>query len=50
MNEFLLIKSYLLIFTKPRFCDFKINDVNIELSEEKDGFFITYNITEGPAI
>ena len=30
------------------FADFKINSVNTELTEEKDGFFITYNITEGP--
>ena len=30
------------------FADFRINDVNTELSEEKDGFFITYNISEGP--
>ena len=30
------------------FADFKINGVNTELTEEKDGFFITYNITEGP--
>ena len=30
------------------FADFKIYDVNAELSEEKDGFFISYNIKEGP--
>ena len=30
------------------FADFKINSVNVELSEEKDGFFMTYNVTEGP--
>lgn len=30
------------------FADFKIAGVNTELSEEKDGFFVTYNITEGP--
>ena len=30
------------------FADFRINDVSVELSEERDGFFITYNITEGP--
>ena len=36
-------------FYKNRgFVDFRINDVNTELSEEKDGFFITYNVTEGP--
>ena len=36
-------------FYKNRgFIDFRINDVNTELSEEKDGFFITYNVTEGP--
>ena len=28
--------------------DFEINDVNAELSEEKDAFFISYNIKEGP--
>ena len=30
------------------YIDFKINYIKAELSEEKDGFFITYNITEGP--
>ena len=30
------------------YIDFKINDINAELSEEKDGFFIVYNIKEGP--
>ena len=44
-----LDKKLLTEFYKNRgFADFKINDVNVELSEEKDGFFITYNITEGP--
>ena len=42
-------KKLLTEFYKNRgFVDFVINDVNAELSEEKDGFFITYNITEGP--
>ena len=46
----LLDKRLLTDFYQSRgFTNFKINDVNIELSEEKDGFFITYNITEGPA-
>ena len=44
-----LDKKLLTEFYKNRgFADFKINDVNVELSEERDGFFITYNITEGP--
>ena len=44
-----LDKRLLTDFYRSRgFADFKINDVNTELSEEKDGFFITYNITEGP--
>ena len=44
-----LDKKLLLDFYRNRgFKDFKINDVNIELSEAKDSFFITYNITEGP--
>lgn len=30
------------------FVDFKILDVNAELSEEKDGYFVSYNIQEGP--
>ena len=30
------------------FANFSIQDVNAELSEEKDGFFVTYNIQEGP--
>ena len=42
-------KKLLVDFYRSRgFADFKINDVNTELSEEKDGFFITFNITEGP--
>ena len=42
-------KKILTEFYKNRgFADFKINDVSAELSEERDGFFITYNITEGP--
>ena len=44
-----LDKSRLADFYRSRgFADFRINDVNTELSEEKDGFFITYNISEGP--
>ena len=44
-----LDKKLLIDFYRSRgFADFKINDVSTELSEEKDGFFITYNITEGP--
>ena len=30
------------------FADFEIFDTNAELSEEKDGFFISYNLKEGP--
>ena len=30
------------------FVDFKILDVNAELSEEKDAYFVSYNIQEGP--
>ena len=30
------------------FANFKINDVSTDLAEERDGFFVTYNITEGP--
>ena len=45
-----LDKRLLTDFYQSRgFANFRINDVNIELSQEKDGFFITYNITEGPA-
>ena len=44
-----LDKKLLTDFYKNRgFANFRINNVNTELSEEKDGFFITYNITEGP--
>ena len=44
-----LDKRLLIDFYRSRgFVDFKINDVNAEISEEKDGFFVTYNITEGP--
>ena len=39
LTEFYLSRGYI---------DFKINDINAELSEEKDGFFIVYNISEGP--
>ena len=42
-------KKLLTEFYRNRgFANFKINDVSTELSEERDGFFITYNITEGP--
>ena len=44
-----LDKKLLLIFTKTEVLPtFEIYDVSAELSEEKDGFFVTYNITEGP--
>ena len=44
-----LDKKLLSDFYKNRgFANFRINDVSSELSEEKDGFFMTYNITEGP--
>ena len=44
-----LDKRLLTDFYRSRgYVDFKINNVNTELSEEKDGFFVTYNITEGP--
>ena len=44
-----LDKRLLTKFYRSRgFADFRINDVNTELFEEKDGFFITFNITEGP--
>ena len=39
LSEFYLERGY---------NDFQIYDVNSELSEEKDGFFISYNIKEGP--
>jgi len=29
------------------FVDFRINSVNAELTEEKDGYFVVFNITEG---
>ena len=50
INEKIVLDKRLLTdFYKSRgFADFRINNVNTELSEEKDGFFITYNITEGP--
>ena len=44
-----LDKKLLRDFYKSRgFADFSILDVNAELSEEKDAFFIIYNIKEGP--
>ena len=39
LTEFYLSRGYI---------DFKINDINAELSEEKDGFFIENNISEVP--
>ena len=48
-EKIFLDKKLLSDFYKNRgFANFQINDVSSELSEEKDGFFITYNITEGP--
>ena len=47
MKKFLWINS-LRNFIKTVVSKTLTNDVNAELSEEKDGFFITYNITEGP--
>lgn len=42
-------KMLLTEFYRSRgYINFKINDINAELSEEKDGFFIVYNINEGP--
>ncbi len=42
-------KRLLTEFYRSRgYIDFKINDINAELSEEKDGVFIVYNIKEGP--
>ena len=42
-------KKLLTEFYQSRgYIDFKINNINAELSEEKDGFFIVYNISEGP--
>ena len=44
-----LDKRLLTDFYRSRgFVDFEIYDVNAELSEEKDAFFISYNIKEGP--
>jgi outer membrane protein insertion porin family len=44
-----LDKRLLIDFYRSRgFAEFKINSVNVELSEEKDGFFMTFNVTEGP--
>ena len=44
-----LDKRLLTDFYRSRgFADFEIYDVNAELSEEKDAFFISYNIKEGP--
>tara|TARA_A200000113_G_scaffold225337_1_gene245858 strand:+ start:1663 stop:3963 length:2301 start_codon:yes stop_codon:yes gene_type:complete len=42
-------KKLLTDFYKSRgFYDFEIYDVSAELSEENDGFFVSYNIKEGP--
>ena len=44
-----LDKRLLSDFYRSRgYADFEIFDVNAELSEEKDAFFISYNIKEGP--
>ena len=44
-----LDKRLLTDFYRSRgYADFEIFDVNAELSEELDGFFISYNIKEGP--
>ena len=44
-----LDKRLLTDFYRSRgYADFEIFDVNAELSEEKDAFFISYNIKEGP--
>ena len=44
-----LDKRLLTDFYRSRgYVDFEINDVNAELSEEKDAFFISYNLKEGP--
>ena len=44
-----LDKRLLADFYRSRgYADFRIFDVNAELSEEKDAFFISYNIKEGP--
>ena len=39
LSDFYLSRGYF---------DFEIYNVSVELSEEKDGFFISYNIKEGP--
>ena len=42
-------KKLLIDFYRSRgYVDFEIYDVNAELTEEKDAFFISYNIKEGP--
>ncbi len=44
-----LDKRLLTDFYRSRgYVDFEIYDVNAELSEEKDAFFVSYNIKEGP--
>ena len=50
VNEKISLDKKLLtnFYLSRGFNDFKINDVNVELSEETDAFFVTYNITEGP--
>ena len=50
VNEKISLDKKLLtnFYLNRGFKDFKINDVNVELSEEKDAFFMTFNITEGP--
>ena len=44
-----LDKRLLKDFYRSRgYADFDIFDVNVELSEEKDAFFVSYNVKEGP--
>ncbi len=34
-------------YTSRGFIDFRVNSVNAELTEERDGYFVVFNITEG---
>ena len=34
-------------YTSRGFVDFRVNSVNAELTEERDGYFLVYNISEG---
>lgn len=48
-ERILLDRKLLTEFYQSRgFVDFRIINVSSQLSEEKDGFFISYNLTEGP--